>query len=365
MNAPAAPLRTVVIGAGASGMALALARARQGHPVTVLERDLVPRHPGFGLLLQENGLRALAALGLEAAVATLGVAIDRAQLKTPDGACLLDEPVPAARAVCRADLMELLSSALPAGVIQRGQALQGLIWSEGAAREAVCEGGGRWEGDLFVGADGARSRARGALDLAIVARAGRVKELVAVAHAPDLAGDLGTTFTKFLHPEGSLGVGLMGGGAGRVIWFVQFDSARFPTPEAGAQRAFCLRLLRGFPLIVQRAIAATPERDTYVWHTVDMDPLPRLARGNVVLLGDAAQIVLPFTSQGVNTGLERALQLSWALDGCPCSAAIPGALSVFERQYRARAEQLVQGGRALAASFLCPVTPHMPIPLLR
>jgi 3-(3-hydroxy-phenyl)propionate hydroxylase len=96
-----------------------------------------------------------------------------------------------------------------------------------------------------------------------------------------------------------------------------------------------------------------------------MDPLPRLARGNVVLLGDAAQIVLPFTSQGVNTGLERALQLSWALDGCPCSAAIPGALSVFERQYRARAEQLVQGGRALAASFLCPVTPHMPIPLLR
>jgi flavin-dependent dehydrogenase len=48
----------------------------------------------------------------------------------------------------------------------------------------------------------------------------------------------------------------------------------------------------------------------HLWHTTDLDPLHQLHRDNVVLLGDSAHPMLPFTSQGSSSALEDALRLA-------------------------------------------------------
>ncbi len=63
----------VIVGGGMGGLSLALALARQGRSVAVVERQAKPRPLPRGELLQPNGLRILDQLGLLDAVKTLPV----------------------------------------------------------------------------------------------------------------------------------------------------------------------------------------------------------------------------------------------------------------------------------------------------
>lgn len=65
-------MRAAVVGCGVAGMGAALALARRGHEVTVMERFDSPRPLGSGLLLQPSGLAALRVLGLEEAMLAAG-----------------------------------------------------------------------------------------------------------------------------------------------------------------------------------------------------------------------------------------------------------------------------------------------------
>ena len=71
-------------------MAAALALARRGHEVTLLEAFDAPRPVGSGLLLQPTGLKALGALGLEAAIRESGARVDRLDGRDLTGRKVLD-----------------------------------------------------------------------------------------------------------------------------------------------------------------------------------------------------------------------------------------------------------------------------------
>ncbi|HRD29991.1 MAG TPA: FAD-dependent oxidoreductase, partial [Caulobacter sp.] len=70
-------MKVGVVGCGVGGMAAALALARRGHEVTLLEAFDAPRPLGSGLLLQPTGLKALGSLGLEAMIRERGARVDR------------------------------------------------------------------------------------------------------------------------------------------------------------------------------------------------------------------------------------------------------------------------------------------------
>ena len=55
----------IIVGAGVLGSAMAAVLARDGHRVTVIERDLRAPDRSVGELLQPGGYRALKELGLE------------------------------------------------------------------------------------------------------------------------------------------------------------------------------------------------------------------------------------------------------------------------------------------------------------
>jgi len=121
-------MKAAVVGCGVSGMAAALALARDGHAVEVFEAFERPRPMGSGLLLQPSGLEALAALGLDERVRASGAAVARMEGRDSAGRLVLDLDYERWRSgahglgVHRAALFDALWEALePAGVtVRRG-----------------------------------------------------------------------------------------------------------------------------------------------------------------------------------------------------------------------------------------------------
>jgi 2-polyprenyl-6-methoxyphenol hydroxylase-like FAD-dependent oxidoreductase len=180
---------------------------------------------------------------------------------------------------------------------------------------------------------------------------------------PDLAEQVGSTFTKFMHPDGGLAVGLVPSGGGRVIWFVQFDTQRFDTPESHETASFLQSLLGDFPAIVQSAIAAIGKAASHVWHTVDMDAPSSMVRGNVALIGDAAHPLLPFTSQGANSALEDAADLVATVAACTSPDEVEPALRTYNNRRRPLRAGHVTAGRSIAADFVNPISGSVLVPL--
>jgi 2-polyprenyl-6-methoxyphenol hydroxylase-like FAD-dependent oxidoreductase len=249
-------------------------------------------------------------------------------------------------------LLGVIGQGLPATLMHTGYCFRGMRWIGEHADCAEFEGQEPVRAKAFVGSDGVHSRCRRSMRAACDPRSARVREIVSAIELPLLAKALGSTFTKFIAPRGGLAVGLVPGIAGRVIWFVQFDSERFATPEAHQALDFFKQHLAEFPAIVQAAIEATDPATPHIWRTVDMDPPESLVRANVALIGDAAHPLLPFTSQGANSALEDAAMLAELFSACDSDADLRLAMRSYDLSRRPFAQRCVAAGREIAAQFL-------------
>jgi hypothetical protein len=72
-------------------------------------------------------------------------------------------------------------------------------------------------------------------------------------------------------------------------------------------------------------------------------------RGRIFLAGDAAHIHLPSGGQGMNTGLQDAMNLGWKLAGVIRGRAPESILDSYERERRLVGEQLMQNTLAQGA----------------
>jgi 2-polyprenyl-6-methoxyphenol hydroxylase-like FAD-dependent oxidoreductase len=157
-----------VVGCGVAGLSAALAIARDGHRVTLLERSDHVGPIGAGILLQPSGQLALKRMGLLEQVKARAARIERLFAVTHRKRTLIDLPYAAVGAgLCayglhRGDLFSVLHGA----VEQAGVAIQLCAsvasFRQSGERVAVIDDRGeeRGEFDLLVGADGARSAIR-------------------------------------------------------------------------------------------------------------------------------------------------------------------------------------------------------------
>ena len=356
-------LRTAVIGGGSCGLALARGLHQCGLTVEVFERSAALDSRGFGFLLLANGCHSLRQLGIDPG-SRLGQPIASVRMVNSTGATLAHYPLQEAVAVSRSRLLDCLMEGVPPDLIHFQHQLEGFEWEDGLARNARFSNGLRHRADVFLAADGMGSQCRKEVGTFRGKRSGRVKEIVASVNLPWLDSQLGSCFLKVLDPEGGLGAGLVPLGDGNLIWFVQFDTQRFLTPRQEQIQTFLRTHLQTFPDPVLQVINATDFRQVHLWHPVDADPLARWSRGNLVLAGDAAHPLLPFTSQGVNTALDDAVLLSRLLCSCDGPEAVPRLLDTYERERRPQLLPHVRDGRAMAEAFVEPGPGKPRLPLL-
>ncbi|HEU5128561.1 MAG TPA: NAD(P)/FAD-dependent oxidoreductase [Glycomyces sp.] len=358
--------RAVVVGAGVAGLASAIVLSKLGWRVALLERRERLRGDNLGMVLWASGVRALRALGVDAALDAGGTAVDRFAVRAEDrlagsfAAAALGAPDDSPPVmVHNAVLYEALVSHLGRDVeVYPATQVSRIDLVDLAAGDATR----RWDADLIVAADGIDSPtrdvvAKGAptVDAGVVA----FRATIPAHRAPDRDADA----VEIYGPDRRrFGYGDLGQ-AGACWWATVPGGMRPESPQI--QHELINRWFADWPAPVGKFIAATrPSELTqqpvrYIW------PLPsRLhwaedGRG-VVLAGDAAHGVAPILAHGASLALEDAVTLGWALRRSP--EAIGEALHAYERARTARvrrvarlsrrAHMIASGGPSVARGFL-------------
>ncbi len=363
-------MRTVILGGGIAGCALAAAlRGSQlGAEVSILERRTVSKPAGMGFLLLENGIRGLEQIAPTVAWRRQGQPIERLRLRASNGADLDAPRIAPALCVSRAKFLALLRTATGDATWLEGRSLIDFALDETDWLTHVrCDDGSSIQGDAFFACDGAASRSRSLAFPHAQLGSVVVQEIVSTAYAPALAQRLGTTFHKFHAAAGGLAVGLLSESPDTVVWFVQFDSRRHqaPTKDGPSIARFVTERLRGWSSEVLAAVEATDFDLSHVWETRDLMPLTDIHRGNLALVGDAAHACLPFTSQGANGAIEDAAALQRLLANIGTKADLRAALPTYSALHRHQRRRVFDEGRRLRDAFLQPLAERAPaIPLV-
>lgn len=336
-----------VIGGGIGGLAAALACARHGAQVTVLERAEAITEVGAGIQISPNGWRVLQALGLSDEIATQSTRGQAVCLRDfRRGAEVFTLPLRKSfHFVHRADLIEALrAAAVDAGVHLRLGVHVAEVTAASHHVDLTFADGSAEKHPMVVAADGLHSAARAHLNP-------RSKPF----------------FT------------------GQVAWRALIPAGQALAPEAhvfmGPGRHLVRYPLRGGALI---NIVAVEERDAWApedWALTDdprnlraafTDFCPEIKtlladvevanlwglcrhpvaqvwyNGPLVLLGDAAHPTLPFLAQGANMALEDAWVLAERLAGI---ADVGEALHSYQSARKSRTARIVEAANDNAANY--------------
>ena len=347
-----------IFGAGIAGLMSAISLRAHGHRCHIYERTNREHETGMGFILVPEGLELLRKFGVDVA----GVPLHRYLCRSESGEILHEYAMPAgARSVRRADLVGAAMSALSLGETSSGETLsfeEELDHLEFDAGQrvvaALLKSGVRVKADLYVAADGSRSRARQALFPGWDARAAQVTEIVGLIRSDEAVQWAGQNFNKFHANGGGLALGIVPVTSQHVVWYMQFDIRRFPPPQdnADARKGFAGKLVGGWAYPISMLLDLTDFAGVHLWNPVDTDVVPSFHQGNLVLVGDAAHPLSPFTSQGVSSAIADAVALARFVD-CP-GTGLDEALAAYSAERHAQCQLYLAKGRELASDFLDP-----------
>jgi salicylate hydroxylase len=319
----------LIVGGGIGGLASALALARQGMDVQLLERSSAFSEVGAGIQLGPNSVRILQAWGLGDALQACAATPSSLQVRSAESGALLGELELGARArrlygapyltIHRADLHALLLQQVQAhsGVrLMLNQAFAGFTEAEEGISVQV-EGGARLEGDLLVGADGVWSAVRAQLLNDGPAQAtGHLayRALVRQSNLPEALRS--QQVTVWLGPRlHVVQYPVRGGDWLNVVALVEDPRPRHMDNWDQVAVASELRqvLAHACPPLVDLVQAIDHWR---LWSLCIRPPMHgphEQARGRVALLGDAAHPMLPYLAQGAGMAIEDAQALATSL----------------------------------------------------
>src|SRR5947209_6869822 len=148
-----------IFGAGIAGLTTAIALGAHGHRCRLYERSRKSQDAGMGFILVPEVRQQLEQLG----VGPCGVPLLNYNCRNRAGEVIYSEPIlPGTLGVLRRDFIASLAAALPQGeAVSFGNELTGFQFDAQQRVTAAQVGGGqRVTADLYVAADGTRSRAR-------------------------------------------------------------------------------------------------------------------------------------------------------------------------------------------------------------
>ena len=346
-------MKVVIIGAGIAGLVQGLLLRQLGYEVVLCERSPQPNHRGHAFLMNEDGLSVLRPL-IEASGKPLTCqSVDLFSLKRPSEEELIKIQLDGWYCFKRVDLVSYLISLFGEEHILFGCEFDHFVYDQHRATHAVFHHGIEVRGDLFIGADGSRSAVRKALFGPTHFTPVDVKEIVGISQYTRFSEY--KIFEKIQCHDRGLAFGFIPANDHQSVWFMQFDSRLASESDLNhpeGLKAFCQDILRDFPKEVHDVLNANDFSTSYVWNTQDFDLLPAFHQKNVVLIGDAAHLALPFTSAGTTNALMDASVLTHYLSrGIDMNTA-------FEKYYQKRAlplEAHITQGRMLKQGFLEPL----------
>ena len=332
----------MIVGAGISGLAAAVALERRGHTVRVIE-ERADVSTGAAISIWPNALAALDAIGLGDAVRDAGGSVTAGSVRWSNGRWLrhpdadrmtraLGEPLVVLR---RAALMDVLASALAPETLQFGGAATRVTAGTGAVRVESSNGQAH-EASALIGADGTRSMVARWLNGPLQDRYAGYTAWRGIANIGidrDLAGE-------------TLGPGVEVGhvplGSDHTYWFA---TERVAEGQQNDDELAHLRTrLAAWPDPIPELLAATDTRDLIRNDIYDRQTARRWSRGSAVIIGDAAHPMRPHLGQGGCQGLEDAAILAALVDA---DTDLPTAFARFADIRKRRTRPIVRESRRI------------------
>ena len=342
-------LRVLVIGGGIGGLFAANALVARGFQVSVYEQAPNLGEIGAGVFLTPNSVRQLQRVNLGPAVEKFGARVGSGSRYLRDNG----EPIApvqvtdsagwnATFGMHRADLVDILATALPNDVVHTGHRCTACEQDDDGARVSFANGATA-EGDVVIAADGIHSVLR--------------HEVTPPSH-PVFSGSVAYrgVLPRDRIPDWPTDCWLMWLGrgkhfltfpvrAGQLINYVGFVPADAEMKESWS--------LPGDPDVLRREFAGWDPRiesllgqvsATFRWALYDREPLATWTRGRLSLLGDAAHPMLPHLGQGANQAMEDGMALATILARAD-RATVATALLAYEGLRRERVAAIQRGAR--------------------
>ncbi|MEM1361571.1 MAG: FAD-dependent monooxygenase [Pseudomonadota bacterium] len=349
-----------VLGAGIGGLTLALALARKGARVSVLEQADALRDVGAGIQLSPNAMQVLRALGVGQDIAEKSpeaMAVELCDYQHGKSVLRLDfsgmTDLGGYHLVHRADLIEVLAKAArDAGAsLKLGVQVQGLALGAGGVRLDAGDKG-HATAPLVVAADGLKSIARRALGPAPDPKftgqtAWRALVSLAVPVKPEVRVFMGPGRHLVCYP-------LRDGHLMNLVAVKEQKTWRAEGWDIGED-----------PIALQEAFAdfGGPVPDllervtqTHVWGLF-RHPVPSVwHRGRLALMGDAVHPTLPFLAQGACMAIEDAWVLTESLSAHESPAE---AFAAYQTARLRRCRRIVAAANRNAWAY------HLSLPLFR
>lgn len=364
-------MKALIIGGGIAGLATAITLRKSGWDVSVQERAPEFSEVGLGFIILPNGLEALDQVGAGNHVRANGRVINRAVIQTPEGEIIKDDVLENCLGIKRSSVINALRALVPTEIITNGAEFSHFEYNDaGEAVAAHFIDGRREEADIFIATDGANSVIRKLLFPSHPTGSTKIKELVAIADLPDMVESLGSKFLKTQCLTEGLSLGFVPCNDNQIIWYMQFDCMKNDIVELTNEnkKAFAKKMLKDWPDPIPYVLENTDYNKSFMWFTKDMTVLPAFHKNNIVLAGDAAHLVLPFTSQGVNSALQDAIILGRLLKNVHESSDLEDAFITYHQCRKEILEEYHLFGKMMAKRFLDPLNfknEDVPLPLAK
>ena len=338
-----------IVGGGIGGLFTANALIAHGLRVSVYEQAPALGEVGAGVYLTPNSVRHLERVGLGPATEKWGSRVGTgSHYFRHDGTPIAPVQVTdssgwnATFGMHRADFVDFLAAALPAGTVNTGHRAVSFEQRGDVARVSFANGTSA-EADAVIAADGIHSELRPHVfppSNPVFHGSLAYRGLVPLARMPDWPMDrwqawLGTAkhFLAFPVRHGTIinYVGFVPAGAEiKESWSAPGD------PDALRQE------FDGWDPCIGELLKQVDK--TFRWAMYDREPLPTWTKGRLTLLGDAAHPMLPHLGQGANQSIEDGIALATILQRAD-RASVPAALVAYERLRRERVAQVQRGAR--------------------
>ncbi|TAQ90124.1 hypothetical protein B7494_g1583 [Chlorociboria aeruginascens] len=356
-----APPKVAIIGAGLSGLSLALALHQQNISCTVYESRPAPLNIGGAVMLSPNALKVLDALGVYERVRGKGFNFETLEYKDGSGRLLEiyefggEEKYgyPALRIYRHVLIDELLAILKEKDIpIVFGMKFTKVVSESDESVLWEFQDGSIQSADILVGADGIHSTVRRYLYPELSPKFIGMAGITAAVPTEQLKIPPGYHIpVTIMVPQGAFVIAPQQADGSEVIIGKQKritenhdkDGWNHVLSDKEALVKFLQQDAEHFPEIVQNAVSDIPHEKINVWPFYVVPKLEKWAseKRRVIILGDGAHAIPPSAGQGINQAFEDAYIFALLL-GQADKVKMQDTLSFWQEYRQARVEKVLK-----------------------